>query len=111
MEDISGMTIGELDQLLLKLNDELEDVEEERILEIGHDHAQRAALPSRQRAGMKVGMILEFFDGFKDAGAGGVLDGPDVIDNARDGGDGNSGPLGNILQFHGRFDPFDAQYS
>jgi hypothetical protein len=35
MEDISGMTIGELDQLLLKLNDELEDVEEERMFVLG----------------------------------------------------------------------------
>jgi hypothetical protein len=35
MEDISDMTLGELDQLLLKLNDELEDVEEERMFVLG----------------------------------------------------------------------------
>ncbi|HLA81039.1 MAG TPA: hypothetical protein VJP78_05310 [Thermoleophilia bacterium] len=35
MEDVADMTLGELDQLLLKLKDELEDVEEERMFVLG----------------------------------------------------------------------------
>jgi hypothetical protein len=55
------------------------------------DEAEEAALAGDEGAGLGVGEIVEFGNGFPDTGGEDGVYGRDMIDGARDGGDRNPG--------------------
>ena len=80
--------------------DGLIDVEEERILHVGEDHADCAALAAGEVARMQIGVIPKFFDGFQNARARGGFDDACVIQHPGHGRSGDFGAASDLFQIH-----------
>ena len=82
------------------------DVQEERILHIRNNDAEDAALAARERAGMKIRMVVEFFGGLQHAGTRRGFDDFEIIEDARNRGRGDARLLGDGIKIHGQGAPF-----
>ena len=79
----------------------LVDIQEERIPNVRNDHPDAAALSACEAAGVEIGVILEFLDGFHHARARRSLHDGDIVQNAGDGRRGNSCASRNLFEIHG----------
>jgi len=69
---------------------------------------EKPAAPGYQGAGLRVGQIIQLADHLPDALGHFGIDGGDVIDGARDGGDRDIGELRNSMNIHVRWIPRGA---
>src|SRR5262245_25283402 len=75
-----------------------EDVKEEWIFQIGHNHAQGSALAASQSPGMKVRVVVELFNGLHHPKTSSVSDDVVFVQHPRHGGTGNTGALSDFLK-------------
>ena len=77
-----------------------ENVEEERVLHVGGDHAEGLALASGQRAGMQVGVIVQLGHRLDHPGAGGASHDGHIVQDAGYRGRGDAGAFGYFFKAH-----------
>ena len=85
--------------------DAAQHLEQKRVGDVAHDHAEQRALAAAQRAGEEVGLVAQLLGGRHDPLAGGVPHGHASlapVEDARHGGNRHAGLLGNVAQRHGR---------
>src|ERR1035438_7368329 len=76
------------------------DVEKKRVLHVGDNHPDGAALPARQVAGVEIGVVLQLLDCLDHSGAGGCLDHACIVEYPRDRSGGDLGAAGHLFQVH-----------
>src|SRR5215831_5194280 len=82
------------------------DVQEKRILHVGNDDPQNAALASSERTRVQVWMVVELFGSLQHARARRGFDNFKVVEDARNRGRGDSRFLGDSIKIHGQRAPF-----
>ena len=91
-----GFVVGGADEDFVAAGDGdvfeiLNEFGEEGVGNFRDDEAEQAAFSGDEGTGLGVGKVVEFGDGFPDAGGEDGVDGGNVVDGAGDGGDGDAG--------------------
>jgi hypothetical protein len=74
-----------------------DDLDEERVHQVGDDDAEGVGAAKAEAAGNRVTLVAEFFDLGEDAGAGGLADVGAIVEHLGDGGDGDTELAGDPL--------------
>jgi hypothetical protein len=100
-----GVVVGGADEDLVAVLDgdifkALDEFGEEGVGDLGDDETEEAAAAGDEGAGLSVGEVVELVDDLPYAFGDFGIDGYDVIDGARDGGNGDVGSASNGADVH-----------